>query len=187
MSGKWPNLRRSQGKVTTMRIFETFKENLRKSYDELRKNLCRFSKNPRKILNSFENWARRNNSVYAKRDTHFYCCRCLSVCLSVGYITWRTVRTWLAGSARTSSWRHAMTSSRRFCCVSRRRTDSRALPCQRRPIRTASVGVAPSNSNSFLLYVIWCTFQGGSVAEWLACWTRTQNGRGSNRSRDAVG
>jgi len=28
---------------------------------------------------------------------------------------------------------------------------------------------------------------GGSVAEWLACWTRAQNGPGSNRSRDAVG
>ena len=28
---------------------------------------------------------------------------------------------------------------------------------------------------------------GGSVAEWLACWTRAQNGSGSNRSRDAVG
>jgi len=27
----------------------------------------------------------------------------------------------------------------------------------------------------------------GSVAEWLACWTRAQNGPGSNRSRDAVG
>jgi len=28
---------------------------------------------------------------------------------------------------------------------------------------------------------------GGSVAEWLACWTQAQNGPGSNRSRDAVG
>jgi len=26
----------------------------------------------------------------------------------------------------------------------------------------------------------------GSVAEWLACWTRAQKGMGSNRSRDAV-
>ena len=26
-----------------------------------------------------------------------------------------------------------------------------------------------------------------SVAEWLACWTQTQKGLGSNRSRDAVG
>jgi len=26
---------------------------------------------------------------------------------------------------------------------------------------------------------------GGSVAEWLACWTRAQKGPGSNRSHDA--
>ena len=26
---------------------------------------------------------------------------------------------------------------------------------------------------------------GGSVAEWLACWTQAQKGPGSNRSRDA--
>jgi len=29
--------------------------------------------------------------------------------------------------------------------------------------------------------------EGGSVAEWLACWTQAQKGPGSNRSRDAVG
>jgi len=29
--------------------------------------------------------------------------------------------------------------------------------------------------------------QGGSVAEWLACWTHAQEGLGSNRSCDAVG
>ena len=28
---------------------------------------------------------------------------------------------------------------------------------------------------------------GGSVAEWLACWTQAQKGLGSNRSREAVG
>ena len=28
---------------------------------------------------------------------------------------------------------------------------------------------------------------GGSVDEWLACWTQEQKGLGSNRSRDAVG
>jgi len=28
---------------------------------------------------------------------------------------------------------------------------------------------------------------GGSVAEWLACWTQAQKGLGSHRSRDAVG
>ena len=29
--------------------------------------------------------------------------------------------------------------------------------------------------------------QGGSVAEWLACWTQAQTGLDSNRSRDDVG
>jgi len=29
--------------------------------------------------------------------------------------------------------------------------------------------------------------EGGSVAEWLVCWTQVQKGPGSNRSRDAVG
>jgi len=29
--------------------------------------------------------------------------------------------------------------------------------------------------------------QGGSVAEWLACWTQAQMGPGSNRSRGDVG
>ena len=29
--------------------------------------------------------------------------------------------------------------------------------------------------------------QGGSVAEWLACWTQAQKGLGSNRSRDVSG
>jgi len=28
---------------------------------------------------------------------------------------------------------------------------------------------------------------GGSVSEWLACWTQARKGMGSNRSRDAVG
>ena len=28
---------------------------------------------------------------------------------------------------------------------------------------------------------------GGSVAEWLACWTQAQKGPGSNHSHDAVG
>jgi len=36
------------------------------------------------------------------------------------------------------------------------------------------------------LYVV-RTIVSGSVAEWIACWTQTQKGLGSNRSRDAVG
>ena len=30
-------------------------------------------------------------------------------------------------------------------------------------------------------------FMGGSLAEWLACWTQAQKGVSSNRGRDAVG
>jgi len=37
----------------------------------------------------------------------------------------------------------------------------------------------------FMYYYYYYT--GGSVAEWLSCWTQTQNGPGSNRNRDAVG
>ena len=41
-------------------------------------------------------------------------------------------------------------------------------------------------SGMFPLIVVLLT-KGGSVAEWLACWTQAQKGLGSNRSRDAVG
>ena len=34
---------------------------------------------------------------------------------------------------------------------------------------------------------IYMPVTGGSVAEWLACWTQAQKGPGSNRSRDDVG
>jgi len=37
------------------------------------------------------------------------------------------------------------------------------------------------------MYTVTAKNQGGSVAEWLACWTQAQKGPGSNRSRDAVG
>ena len=40
-----------------------------------------------------------------------------------------------------------------------------------------------------LMFIVFCLHgpDGGSVAEWLACWTQAQKGLGSNRSRDAVG
>ena len=45
-----------------------------------------------------------------------------------------------------------------------------------------------SMSTAFLVILVWSlTSVGGSVAEWLACWTRSQKDPGSNRSRDAVG
>ena len=43
--------------------------------------------------------------------------------------------------------------------------------------------------SSFLgqFYFITPSRTGGSMAEWLVCWTQAQKGLGSNRSRDAVG
>ena len=35
-------------------------------------------------------------------------------------------------------------------------------------------------------YYYYCYYWGGSVAEWLTCWTQVQTGPGSNRSRDDV-
>jgi len=37
------------------------------------------------------------------------------------------------------------------------------------------------------VYLLGQKVKGGSVAEWLVCWTQAQKGPGSNRSRDAVG
>jgi len=44
--------------------------------------------------------------------------------------------------------------------------------------------LSPSTENIFVPVYL---YEGGSVAEWLACWTQVQKGPGSNRSRDAVG
>ena len=43
---------------------------------------------------------------------------------------------------------------------------------------------AHMRATSFIITLI---ITGGSVAEWLACWTQAQKGPGSNCSRDAVG
>jgi len=41
--------------------------------------------------------------------------------------------------------------------------------------------------NYYVLIFRFIVFDGGgSVAEWLACWTQAQKGLGPNRSRDAV-
>jgi len=47
-------------------------------------------------------------------------------------------------------------------------------------IHSAEVGSSAVTAEFFV--EVW----GGSVAEWLACWTQAQNCLGSNRSRDAV-
>ena len=40
---------------------------------------------------------------------------------------------------------------------------------------------------SYWLLVEFESEKGGSVAEWLACWTQAEKDPGSNRSRDTVG
>jgi len=41
-------------------------------------------------------------------------------------------------------------------------------------------------STTVTLRLLTTIYLGGSVAEWLACWTQAQKDLGSNRSRDAV-
>jgi len=50
----------------------------------------------------------------------------------------------------------------------------------------AKVGVLQRCSR-FTNYFDHLLLSGGSVAEWLVCWTQAQKGLGSGRSRDAVG
>ena len=51
-------------------------------------------------------------------------------------------------------------------------------------VSVSSVHVALLHANTKYLTIY---HKGGSVAEWLACWTQAQKGPGSIRSRDAVG
>ena len=50
-------------------------------------------------------------------------------------------------------------------------------------LRTTPASCTTTASNEFCCCL--CNL-GGSVAEWLACWTQAQKGLGSNRSHDAV-
>ena len=52
--------------------------------------------------------------------------------------------------------------------------------------RTQDVILEPEPIPPSIIYIS-LHIQGGSVAEWLACWTQAQKGPGSNRSRDTVG
>ena len=58
------------------------------------------------------------------------------------------------------------------------------------PTKNISVPVCPWTPGYRLMTVFLCALVlpwGGSVAEWLPCWTQAQKGPGSNRSCDAVG
>ena len=52
-------------------------------------------------------------------------------------------------------------------------------------VRALALGVVACASLMCVLKYL-LTYMGGSVAEWLACWTQAQKGPGSNRSHDAV-
>jgi len=54
-----------------------------------------------------------------------------------------------------------------------------------RPSSPSALRFFPQKKLYLAAYVVQA--EGGSVAEWLACWTQAQKGPGSNRSRDAVG
>ena len=75
----------------------------------------------------------------------------------------RTLTTWHC------PWSSAGVAAERLLCV--------AKPCAK-PV---------DRYHHFICPVIHRMTWGGSVAEWLACWTQAQKGLGSNRSCDAVG
>jgi len=52
---------------------------------------------------------------------------------------------------------------------------------------SASARVVPATAHSAIRPAASAALNGGSVADWLVCWTQAQKGLGSNRSRDAVG
>ena len=64
------------------------------------------------------------------------------------------------------------------------------LICRRRrsAANAGSVMLSAEEGADLLVYPVNASATtGGSIAEWLACWTQAQKGLGSNRSRDAVG
>ena len=66
--------------------------------------------------------------------------------------------------------------------------DARTLPrggAQPRHRGTSKPRLMSTTALFFSHHIVWLV--GGSVAEWLACWTQALKGPGPNRSRDAVG
>jgi len=50
------------------------------------------------------------------------------------------------------------------------------------------IALGPDQAEYLHIHVLYFALcWGGSVAEWLVCWTQALKGPGSNRSRDAVG
>ena len=75
-------------------------------------------------------------------------------------------------------------SGRRVCC----RIDTLICGRRRSAANAGSVMLSAEEGADLLVYPVNASATtGGSIAEWLACWTQAQKGLGSNRSRDAVG
>ena len=66
------------------------------------------------------------------------------------------------------------------------RFTKRCLSHQRKATMSDGLTDWPKNDTEKKYKTQLCV-QGGSVAEWIACWTQAQKGLGLNRSRDAVG
>ena len=86
---------------------------------------------------------------------------------------------------------HAQACPRRVARYSRRSRTVAARACRRQSINSTLDAKEQQRCCHWLpvpkrLAAIYSS-AGGSVAEWLACWTQAQKGLGSNRSRDSVG
>jgi len=79
-------------------------------------------------------------------------------------------------------------SSSRFPFAARRERRIHVVVLSYRPLCGPGTAIGPLCLRASVLMITRATSKaGGSLAEWLACWTQAQNGPGSNRSRDAVG
>jgi len=76
------------------------------------------------------------------------------------------------------------TASRLHLCVSGCLADTGSRTAEHSVHETTNIAVSPTER---VIYFALFSALGGSVAEWLACWTQAQKGPGSNRCRDAVG
>ena len=105
-------------------------------------------------------------------------------------LAWNTLRVWTSQRKCFSGTENLQS------CLQNARACSRAgvpAPVDHRSWNTGSTagcGTWPHlgqlGSTVLSIAVVYCCRVGGSVAEWMACWTQAQKGPGSNRSRDTL-
>jgi len=88
---------------------------------------------------------------------------------------------------RRSSIIHATPHARAAVDLSRWMHKQTHTPIRRNTTAAAAKTQSRQQLNKLSRIIVPTTDRGGSVAEWLACWTQAQKGPGSNRGRDAVG